>query len=483
MGRAAGIDVAAAEMAELWVLGELLAEDVDARIPEARWREKMKELDTAAAGEGSAAGTTSSTENTSGAEAGATEKVSNGAADNAAPTSAAGTDTMAASAGITNAVPTIAATADSASHADSASYVGDSRVAVSRPIPPPPANLPSLPTSSTTAETNKVVPTAPVAIAPPPRPTTGGKSLEVVKMYQNKVVLKVKRKAEEESDEEDEEEQEEQEEESGSEWEREIESEADKPRGSGRSQRKPKKRRRVVSAPIVNSDGEEELPEEPGWPTEPSRRTCDGCAEGGWTCRVYEMHKRGRQRYACQMCKHVKKRCSIMPYRRREMKKITLAKRQAGRRRRSWAEEEEEEMEEEEEAEEEGQQPEEDEDEDGVAGQHKRQRSRSGTRSNSRRPKKVKFALEPGASGDHQERSQQRRSDRKPLLSQQNKMDGIDGLQAPNKKGKGKAKRRDDTDLDDDGMEVDGGPVPMKKEGEDDMEWQSSEYLLNFSFN
>jgi hypothetical protein len=501
MGRAAGIDVTAPEMAELWVISELLAEDVDARIPEARWREKMKELDNAGdEGVGLAAGTNGGTENSSSATP------SNAALSTAAPSTAAGTDTIVASAGITNAVPNTAATSKDSQVEVSPRGVfrnqlyfnfllnktsysetllpGSVSATSSSPIPPPAAStaqLPSVVISSTAAETTAVLPPAPVTELPPPRPTTSGKSLDFMNMYQKKVVLKVTRKAEEESDEEDEEQ--EQEQESGSEWEGEME--VDTPRGSGRSQRKAKKRRRVVSAPIVNSDGEEELPEEPGWPTEPSRRTCDACAEGGWTCRVYQIHNRGRQRYACQMCKHVKKRCSGMPYRRREITKIMLAKRQAARRRRSRAEEEEEA---EEGAEEEGQElDEEDEEEEDVAGQRKRQRSRSDTRSNSRRPKKVKFALASGVSGGHQERSQQRsqqrRPDRKPLLSQQNEMDGTVGLQAPNKKGKGKAKRRrDDSYGGNDGMEVDDDPLPMKQEGEDEMEWRSGEYLLNIIF-
>jgi hypothetical protein len=60
---------------------------------------------------------------------------------------------------------------------------------------------------------------------------------------------------------------------------------------------------------------------------------------------------------------------------------------------------------------------------------------------------------------------------------------GVDGLKPPpSKKGKGKATRRGDGDDDDDGMDLDDIPFPMKTEGGDEMEWQSSEYPLNFIF-
>ena len=69
MGEAAGLSGEAPEMAELWVVSDLLAEDVDARIPEDRWREVMKTLDGAGnkAGEVPAAGSTGGTKNASSA--------------------------------------------------------------------------------------------------------------------------------------------------------------------------------------------------------------------------------------------------------------------------------------------------------------------------------------------------------------------------------------------------------------------------------
>ena len=358
--------------------------------------------------------------------------------------------------------------------------------ASSSPHPPPPSStttLPSITTNRPATDANTIAPPAPLARSSQPRPTTGGKSLEVVNMYHKRVTLTVKRKAEDENDAEEEEseaeeemdqEEGEQEQESGSEWEGETETDVVKPRGSGRSQRKPKKRRRIVSAPTINSDGEEELPEEPGWPTEHSRRPCDACVEAGWSCKTYLMQKRGRQRYACQMCKHLKKGCSTMPGRRREFTKLLAARRQEARSRRSRGDEEEEQEEQEHEEGEEDER-------DGVSGQGKRRRSRSGTRSRSKTTKKVKFAE---GLGGHQKQSQERRSERKPMRGPQDGLVGVDGLKPPpSKKGKGKATRRGDgDDDDDDGMDLDDIPFPMKTEGGDEMEWQSSEYPLNFIF-
>jgi hypothetical protein len=69
MGESAGFSGEAPEMAELWVISDLLAEDVDARIPEDRWREVMKTMDSAGnkAGEVLAAGATGGSENTTSA--------------------------------------------------------------------------------------------------------------------------------------------------------------------------------------------------------------------------------------------------------------------------------------------------------------------------------------------------------------------------------------------------------------------------------
>jgi hypothetical protein len=52
-------------MAELWVVSKLLAEDIDARISEERWREVMKTLENGDEGGLQAAGTIGGMENTS----------------------------------------------------------------------------------------------------------------------------------------------------------------------------------------------------------------------------------------------------------------------------------------------------------------------------------------------------------------------------------------------------------------------------------
>jgi hypothetical protein len=67
MGEAAGISATALEMAELWVISNLLAEDVDARIPEDRWREAMNSLFRPGNNVVAAIGTSAGTENTSAA--------------------------------------------------------------------------------------------------------------------------------------------------------------------------------------------------------------------------------------------------------------------------------------------------------------------------------------------------------------------------------------------------------------------------------
>ena len=69
MGESAGFSREAQEMVELWVVSNLLAKDVDTRIPEDRWREVMKTLDSAGnkAGEVLAAGATGGSENTTSA--------------------------------------------------------------------------------------------------------------------------------------------------------------------------------------------------------------------------------------------------------------------------------------------------------------------------------------------------------------------------------------------------------------------------------
>jgi hypothetical protein len=279
----------------------------------------------------------------------------------------------------------------------------------------------------------------------------------VTNMYIRKVTLNVKRKPEDE----DEAVPEEEERESGSEWE---EKEVDKPRG----QRKRRKRRRVVSAANVHSDREGDIPEEDGWPTEPARRPCTTCLAGGWSCRVFGIQERGRQRYACQLCKHLKKGCSIMPSRRKEVTKLMMGKRGAewSRQRRAGEEEEDD-----------------DEGEEEVADRRKRQRLRSPTRSKTRTTK-VKMA---GGAGGHpersqhrsQQRSQQRRSEQQPPQSEQPGVNGFVGSQAPNKKGKGKGKGKAEREYEDDEeMESDSTFLPVKMEGEDGMEFQTSEYLL-----
>jgi len=65
MGLAAGVSPNSPEMAELWVVSKLLAEDIDARISEERWREVMKTLENGDDGGLQAAGTIGGMENTS----------------------------------------------------------------------------------------------------------------------------------------------------------------------------------------------------------------------------------------------------------------------------------------------------------------------------------------------------------------------------------------------------------------------------------
>ena len=102
--------------------------------------------------------------------------------------------------------------------------------------------------------------------------------------------------------------------------------EEDEPRKSARSQQRPKKRRRIVSSKMINSDGEEQLPEEAGWPTVLSRRTCDACALVGRECRFYKIQPRGRQQFACQWCKILKKACSDKLARQREVAEMLAAR-------------------------------------------------------------------------------------------------------------------------------------------------------------
>jgi len=537
MGEAAGITGEAPEMAELWLVSNLLAEDIDARIPEVRWREQMLEI----AGGTQASSTSHASIRPSPAahtplssiseerlllptstdmEPLADEppaKLSNDAEDastaktaagkwgkavvgTATRSSAAETNTTVSSTDANGAVgstetgPMTAApnntgsaetgSADTGSTAAGTINTEPNTAAVAStpesqslpsatPIIPPPPKVG--PTVSGAAEANANNPPALVARSPPRRAKTGVKKImEVVIPQRRRVTLNVKPMVEnvepvpEEEEDGEEEQEREEEQESGSEWGGEME--VDKPRVAGPSRRRRTKRRRVVSAPTIHSDGEEELPEEDGWPTEPSRSTCITCAEGGWTCKVFVMQDRGRQRFACQMCKHLKRGCSIMPARRREGKKLRAARRRAIRRTQSRAEEEDEEDEEEDQ---------EDEEEEPLQG--KRQRSRSVTRSKTRPSKKAKTAMGHGSRPERsQGRSQQRlqlpRAEPKPPQSQRNRLDGVDGSQAPDKKGKGKSKADDD----DDDMESDAAPLPMKMEGEAQFEWWSSEFLQNF---
>jgi hypothetical protein len=170
------------------------------------------------------------------------------------------------------------------------------------------------------------------------------------------------------------------------------------------------------------------------------------------------------------MCKHLKKGCSNMPSRRRQVTRLTFGMRKAGRRKRSKAGEEEEK-----ETEDEDEDKDKDKDK-ATTARMKRPRSRSVTRSKTR-AKKVKAVKELGGS---RERSQQRPPYPKPAYREENGLDRNGGSQAPKKKGKGKAKAtRGDEDED---MELDDLPFPMKMEGGDGLEWQTSEYLAVLPF-
>src|SRR3977135_1646366 len=106
MGNAAGFSGEAPEMAELWVISNLLAEDMDARIPEAHWREQMKRLEDTTE---EVAGATENKNTTGAANAIATNAVATAVGPTNAVTTAVGpTNTVATAAGPTS---TIAITA------------------------------------------------------------------------------------------------------------------------------------------------------------------------------------------------------------------------------------------------------------------------------------------------------------------------------------------------------------------------------------
>ena len=319
------------------------------------------------------------------------------------------------------------------------------------------------------------------------RPTVGGKTLEMIEKTRKTVRLQVKRKADAD-DEEEEEEEEEGEEEmdqlSGSEYEMEV----DSPRKPTRSQRRPKKRRRIVSAKMINSDGEEVLPEEDGWPTVLSRRSCEACATLGRQCRVYKIQPRGRQRFACQWCKFLKKGCSDKVPRQREVASILASRRLAMLRKRAKKVEEDDEDDEDDEDEEE---------EDDEEKEKKDGGKKELERGKKNKPTGKKGKRESSGDGERsrrrsqqrrQEQSQQRRTERsqqrRPEQSQQRHLasrkdkgdkDGEDGSQATKKyKGKGKAK---DSEADGDAkMELDTSTLPRKVELEEDLEWQTGQF-------
>jgi len=99
------------------------------------------------------------------------------------------------------------------------------------------------------------------------------------------------------------------------------------------SQRRAKQRKRVISARMVTSDEEDDIPEEEDWPTIPSRRPCEACALAVSPCRAFEMQSQGQQRYACQHCKWLKKGCSRMLAQRKELMALMEMRRWASRRR------------------------------------------------------------------------------------------------------------------------------------------------------
>jgi hypothetical protein len=159
------------------------------------------------------------------------------------------------------------------------------------------------------------------------RRTTGGKSLEFLVPKTRKVTLKLKRKSDDDDfvteDGEDDGDDEE------------FQMKVDEPSPSKEKSR-PKKKRRISSAPTVNS-GEDEpgsvvyvrkkgngrgkkrrvtsyvdkeaMPIIPGWPVYESLRSCPPCEEDGWKCWSFIRRQRGRQRFACAVCHNRKIGC------------------------------------------------------------------------------------------------------------------------------------------------------------------------------
>jgi hypothetical protein len=99
LGLASGVGPKAPEMEELWIVSELLNEDVDAQISEERWREVMETLQHAGHGGGLPdSGTIGGTENSS----------------NATPSATAANNNIIANTGTTNTVPNTDAANNSA---------------------------------------------------------------------------------------------------------------------------------------------------------------------------------------------------------------------------------------------------------------------------------------------------------------------------------------------------------------------------------
>jgi len=318
----------------------------------------------------------------------------------------------------------------------------------------------------------------------PTRPTTGGKSMETVENLLGKrfrVNLKVtkKGKEQEEQEEQDEEQDDVPEEEAdgshnGSDWEPEKQ-----PRNS--STTKPKnKKRRVVSAARVDSDGDDNPPHEPGWPVVPSRRSCDACSEDGWFCMVFDAQPRGRQRYACQRCKSLKKGCSRSDARKKELARI-IAMRRANRRNKKKDSDDNEDDDEEED--------EEGEDEDDnveKVDSRKRKRSKSGERSRSRKDevrKKQRRAESGGGGGERRkernaERQKQRQKAQETQRRKEKSKDEKMGNDSSKGKGKGKGKQKADTDDEDELMAVDTTDLILKEERDEDVQWTTGKYFI-----
>lgn len=371
--------------------------------------------------------------------------------------------------------------------------------------PPPPTTLPSadpeqvvpVPDSSTHPLPSPPVPesaqeekrdaagaaTAEKRKASPPatRPTTSGKSVQTMEKLlgkKYKVNLKMKGTTEAEQEDEEDELMEELEDGShnGSDWKPEEE-----PRKSGATRRKQKKCR-VVSAPTVDSDGGEELAHEPGWPVVLSKRRCEGCLENSWACYVFAAQPRGRQRYACQRCKSLKKDCSRSEARKKELARIIAARRAERRSKMKEADDDDEDDEDNEETEDEEEAEENEGEKVENVDSRKRKRSKSGDGRKDAPSKKQRRAKSGGGAEERKKRRQTQETQRRKVkksTKEKPEKDGEEGGKEKEKgKEKGKGKKKAEENEEEDSMEVDRTePVP-KTERQVDVQWTTCKFSI-----